>query len=238
MTEQEWLACGDPTPMQEYLWEKFTDRKVRLFRCACCRRFEVELSVDSVLRSAVELGESYADGSITSQQFEAGREDFLSQSGLGSDVLGPRPEHHFGKSVLFAVWPRACTDPRQVNRMACARLRWARVTPWSEFQFQQGKANTLLHAESIAQCSLLRDIFGTLPFRPTLINPSWLAWNDGTILRLAQAIYNDRRFADMPILADALEEAGCTDAEILAHCRGEGPHFRGCWVVDLLLGKK
>lgn len=74
--------------------------------------------------------------------------------------------------------------------------------------------------------------------KESLINPSWLAWNDGTIPRLAQAIYSDRRFSDLPILADAIEEAGCTDAEILAHCRAEGPHVRGCWVVDLLLRKE
>jgi hypothetical protein len=55
---------------------------------------------------------------------------------------------------------------------------------------------------------------------------------------MAQAIYNDRRFSDLPILADALEEAGCTDPDILTHCRGPGPHVRGCWVIDLLLGKE
>ena len=63
-------------------------------------------------------------------------------------------------------------------------------------------------------------------------------WNDGTVRKLAQAIYDDRRFADLPILADALEEAGCADAAILAHCRGGGEYVRGCWVVDLLLGKE
>ena len=58
------------------------------------------------------------------------------------------------------------------------------------------------------------------------------------MLNLAQAIYEERRFGDLPVLADALEEAGCTDADILSHCRGPGPHVRGCWVVDLLLGKQ
>jgi hypothetical protein len=70
-----------------------------------------------------------------------------------------------------------------------------------------------------------------------VINPIWLRWNDGTVVKLAQSIYDERRFTDLPILADALEDAGCADADILAHCRGPGPHVRGCWVVDLLLGK-
>ena len=83
---------------------------------------------------------------------------------------------------------------------------------------------------------LLRDIFGN-PFRPVAVDPAWLVWHDGIIGKLAQRIYDERAFADLPILADALEEAGCTNAELLAHCRHPGPHARGCWAVDLLLGK-
>jgi hypothetical protein len=85
--------------------------------------------------------------------------------------------------------------------------------------------------------AILRDIVGPRPFRPVAVQPSWVQWKDGTILRLAQRIYDDKRFTDLPILADALEEAGCTDADILAHCRSGGQHVRGCWVVDMLLAK-
>jgi hypothetical protein len=84
---------------------------------------------------------------------------------------------------------------------------------------------------------LLRDIFGN-PFRTVTLDPAWLAWNGGTVRKLAQAVYDDRAFDRLPILADALEDAGCTDGEILAHCRSGGEHVRGCWVVDLLLGKE
>ena len=85
-------------------------------------------------------------------------------------------------------------------------------------------------------CRFLRDIFAN-PFRHAQLDPTWLHWNAGTIVKLAQTIYDDRHFDDLPILADALEEAGCTEPAILEHCRGPGPHVRGCWVVDLLLGK-
>jgi hypothetical protein len=85
-------------------------------------------------------------------------------------------------------------------------------------------------------CSLMHDIFGS-PYRSITANPAWLAWNDRTVPKLAQAIYNERAFDRLPILADALEEAGCADAALLDHSRGPGPHVRGCWVVDLLLGK-
>jgi hypothetical protein len=65
----------------------------------------------------------------------------------------------------------------------------------------------------------------------------WLSWNNGTVANLAQTIYDERAFIRLPILGDALEEAGCSEAAMLAHCRGPGPHARGCWVVDLLLGR-
>ena len=94
-----------------------------------------------------------------------------------------------------------------------------------------------------AQCHLLRDIFGN-PFRPASLAPSVLTWNDATVVRLAQATYDERHMPSglldnvrLAVLADALEEAGCQDQEILSHCRSGGEHIRGCWVVDLLLGR-
>jgi hypothetical protein len=85
---------------------------------------------------------------------------------------------------------------------------------------------------------LLRDVFG-YPVLPLLaIDLSWLAWNDGTIPKLAQVADDERAFDCLPFLTDALEEAGCEDADILAHCRQQGEHVRGCWVVDLILGKQ
>jgi hypothetical protein len=83
------------------------------------------------------------------------------------------------------------------------------------------------------QIALLRDIFGN-PFRPAPVDPGWLT---GAVVSLARTMYDSRDFAAMPILADALQESGCDNADVLAHCRGDGPHVRGCWVVDLLLGK-
>ena len=92
-------------------------------------------------------------------------------------------------------------------------------------------------AERLAQADLVRDLFGPLPFRPVSVNRAWLAWDGGTVAKLAAATYEERAFDRLPILADALEEAGCADAELLGHLRGPGPHVRGCWVLDLLLGQ-
>ncbi|MFO0796468.1 MAG: hypothetical protein U0804_03265 [Gemmataceae bacterium] len=87
--------------------------------------------------------------------------------------------------------------------------------------------------EQLAQSLLLRDIVGN-PFRPVAFDP---AWRTEAVVGLARGAYEDRAFDRLPVLADALEDAGCADAAVLAHCRGPGPHVRGCWVVDLVLGK-
>jgi hypothetical protein len=88
----------------------------------------------------------------------------------------------------------------------------------------------------LVQSALLRDIFGN-PFRCATIDLPWLAWNDGAVFKIGRLIYDDRAFDRLPLLADVLEEAGCDNQEILDHCRSTGEHVRGCWVVDLLLGK-
>jgi hypothetical protein len=91
--------------------------------------------------------------------------------------------------------------------------------------------------EKMVQAALLRDLFGN-PVRPRAeTDRGWVAWNGGTVPKLAAALYAERAFGRLPLLADALEDAGCADPDILGHLRGSGPHVRGCWVVDLLLGK-
>jgi hypothetical protein len=85
-------------------------------------------------------------------------------------------------------------------------------------------------------CRLIREIVGN-PFRPRPVRPEWLTWAERTAPRIATAIYQDRAFDRLPILADALEDADCTDLHILGHLRGPGPHVLGCWALDLILGK-
>jgi hypothetical protein len=126
-------------------------------------------------------------------------------------------------------------------------MEWVEAS-WLEQNSVESRALPAAAAASVAECMLsigegfeaaavVREVFGN-PFRPVTIDPVWLSWNDGPVQKIAQAIYEERAFDRMPILADALEDAGCTEQAILAHCRGDGPHVRGCWVVDLLLGKQ
>jgi hypothetical protein len=124
-----------------------------------------------------------------------------------------------------------------------ASLRAAQAAHWIELQEEalseddEQPEQRAARRERRSQCDLLRDLFGN-PFRPMMVEPAWLDWNDGCVAKLARAIYEERKYQDMKILGDALEEAGCGNPDILAHCRQPGEHVRGCWVVDLLLGLK
>ena len=88
-------------------------------------------------------------------------------------------------------------------------------------------------AELKAKAALVRDIFGPLRFRRVSVVPTWLT---PAVVQLARAIYDKGEFCQIPVLADELEKAGCHDQDILSHCRGPGPHVRGCWLLDLMLG--
>jgi hypothetical protein len=102
--------------------------------------------------------------------------------------------------------------------------------------FRNLSRSKLPEPEREGQSRLIRDLFGN-PFRPLpSLAPRWLSWNDGIVLKLAESIYQESAFDRLGILADALEEAGCASADILAHCRQPGEHARGCWAIDLLHG--
>jgi hypothetical protein len=113
----------------------------------------------------------------------------------------------------------------------------ARIAGGVEAQVTTENYDPATRAEIKRHAELFRDIFGS-PFHRVTVDASWLNWNFGTVPAIARHIYDERRFENMSILADALEDAGCGDAAILDHCRGSGPHVRGCWVLDLLLGKE
>ena len=249
MIESEWLACRDPSLMLEFLRGNASDRKLRLFACACARRVLPRTKDRATNRRTIEFAERYADGL-------ASRNDLLGNAWgkpgtLGgvvqrhawdaatdsSDRAAGMLEHQAMESdpVLLAEFDRILDDAwlkRGFNLGEAVRIA-ERSSPadW----IATGKAAK--DAEQTEQARLVRCIFGN-PFSPTVADPAWLAWRDGAIPQLAQALYDDRDFAALPILADALEEASCGDAELLAHLRGSGPHARGCWALDLVLGKR
>jgi hypothetical protein len=127
---------------------------------------------------------------------------------------------------------------RHTVEAEAVRTNWeaAGLTPLS-WGILEDRWETTLAGWNRERCVLLRCIFGN-PFRPATLDDSWLRWNGGIVVQIAESINDERSFGSLPVLADALEEAGCHEADILSHCRHEGPHALGCWVVDLLRGKK
>jgi hypothetical protein len=213
MTEAEWLASSDPIAMLAFLRTKISERKLRLFMCACCRRVWDQL--EEHYRQAVVTAESYADRRLSRQELKNARLEISKIAYQGGDLLPGtiRMDRHayVALCVVLEQLPFAaeqvCTD--------VARL--------------QGKGN-----EASAQANLLRDIVGN-PFRAVSLGSAWLT---PKVLVLAELIYAQRAVNRMPTLANALANAGCTNGDILAHCRQPGEHVRGCWVIDLLVGKR
>jgi hypothetical protein len=228
MTEAEWLAGTDPRPMLDWYGPRATQRKLRLFAAACCRDVW-PLLADRWSREAVETTERFADR-------VADRHDFQVARDTAADVVrwvGQKPGDPAARELaaLAAKAAHAVTLEHPLDAARAASEHAAAVAVRGGTRPDE-RAARALHA------GLLRDLLGPLPFRPLPFDPSWFHWENGGVKRLARDLYEHRRFADgLPALGDALARAGCTDAEVLAHCRGPGPHVRGCWVVDLLLGK-
>jgi hypothetical protein len=97
--------------------------------------------------------------------------------------------------------------------------------------------STIIGLGDRVRCELVREVMGN-PFEPVPLNPRWLHWEDDTVLRVARTLYDTRQFEGLSVLGDALLEAGCGHRDILMHCRQPGPHVRGCWLLDRLLGKQ
>lgn len=215
MTEAEWLAATYPMPMLQLLIGKVSDRKMRLLGVAIARASWDRLE-DERSRRAIDLAELFADGSV-------GIPELQSVVDGAWDV----------RDEMWDAGPEKADDRLWVAEAAALT---SSLREWNRTFHHPGGTDDYypFRLPKPTHCDLIRDIFGN-PFRPVAVVPAWLT---STAVAIAQGIYADRAFERLPILADALQDAGCENADILAHCRGEGPHVRGCWVVDLVLGKQ
>jgi hypothetical protein len=239
MTEAEWLECEDAKEMQRFLCEtlnyhrrKAGRRKLRLFGCACCRQ-HWDFITDSRLRRALEFVERLADEPeikilLDKVEKEVGQAITAIQLRYLTSTSLSREMDRKNVEMLAA---------EAVNTLASSRVDVSSSADRAMRSIvgETDLANHRAWRQRLQEMSLLlRDIFGPMPFRPVTFAP---AWRTATVTSLAQAIYEERAFDRLPILADALEDAGCTHTDILNHCRQPGGHVRGCWVVDLVLGK-
>jgi hypothetical protein len=267
MAEAEWLACDEPTPMLESLGTAANIRKLRLFCCACCHRAAGLLTEDYVrhARNALTVFERHLEGQATDRDLEGawggvygdameaahaiahpGEADYYAISAAANAVDSIR-RNDLAHAVSYAADAVAYDALARSGSPALARIttEWTRrfrLRALSQERWDRDQEDVrrlpeytdARAAERRKQCVMLRDIFGN-PFRPATLHPSWLMH---TVRMLAEGIYADRAFDCLPILADALQDAGCENWDILNHCRGEGPHVRGCWVVDQVLNKE
>jgi hypothetical protein len=253
MNGAEWLSCDDPCRMLAFLGPRASARKRRLHLCGGCRQLW-HLLYDDGSRQAVEVGERHADGEATPQDMRAA--DWSSEPAAWMQFLhvqslrffGPDgeipPDIHrlIGAGILTEEAYRSdgdrveVADPGGLNRVRAA----AKLAEWcvgEHMDFDDRMTGFFTReAEQVRWPggALIRDLFGN-PFCPVTFDRRW---RTSDVLGLAQAIYEDRVFERLPILADALMDAGCENEDIIAHCRSDGPHVRGCWVVDLVLGRE
>jgi hypothetical protein len=220
MTRDDWLVCGDPERMLSFLRERVSGRKLRLFACAWGRDVWRQLS-DERSRDAILIAERFADGEATFAELRAAHRDALDVC-LAFQLIPRRRRDGANRRETYGNWTakaaaevaRCASDPELDVRAVGDSIPWKSATRY-------------------ALSNHLRDIFN--PFRSTTFDPQW---RTSTALALAQYAYDSGDFSAMPILADALQDAGCGDDEVLNHCRGEFPHVRGCWVLDAILGRE
>jgi hypothetical protein len=224
MTEAEWLTSADPEAMLLFLSERqASDRKVRLFGCACVRRVWGDLA-DDKLRRAVEVAERFADGGATAKQLEAARKRSAALCEGVGDIIA---DH--GPMAVSAICEKSAVSfvPSESSLAVAAEARSDEGADWDEAHKK----------EQEAQAATIRDLFAN-PFRfITLIS----AHRTHNVVSLARAAYDEWQLPSgeldaqrLAILADALEEAGAP-GELTAHLRSPGPHVRGCWALDLVL---
>jgi hypothetical protein len=226
--------------MLAHLRGNASERKLRLFAAACCRRVW-HLLPDARGRRAVGVAERYADGEADGEDLRLvviGAENVAEALAASSSTASEEAEASAAFAALnTTLLPEHAADCSAAN--ACSALFHAATAAGAS------SVASARDGERAKQCQLLRCIFGPLPFREVRIDPSLLTTNDGLVAKLARAAYEDRTLpagmlegACLLVLADALEDAGLTDAEVLTHLRSGGPHVRGCWAIDALLGQK
>jgi hypothetical protein len=219
VNEQRWLRARKPQPMLAYIGKREwgTPRQDRLFAAACCRRI-IHLMPSKAIRSGIEIAEEFADGKASQRRLFNAFER-AGKAHAQRDKTDPTGAKAFAAlAVHFSCSFEIGYDLTELLDAVYSATVCDPDNPEEEDRYQ---------------VQLIRDIYGN-PFRPVAFQPDW---RTSTTVGLAQSLYESRDFDRVPILADALEEAGCDSPDVLAHCRADAPHVRGCWVMDLVLGK-
>lgn len=220
MTEIEWMTSQDPVSMLRFVKSSMpSERKTRLFNVEICRHFWEYLPEAS--RALLLKSEARADALAERRTDET---DLCQQA---NDIVALLDRQYPAKQFPS----REVRIQRDSAAAACYAVMPNELFGAAGYFWEIDPATIELHP------IIIRDVFGSR-FRPTSLDPSWLTWNDGTILKLAKDIYDKSEFGRLPELANALEYAGCQNSNLLDHCRQPVEHVRGCWAVDQILDKE
>lgn len=211
LTEEHWLASVEPDEMVGFLGERGTQRRWQLFACLCCWRILPLL--DERGRNAVSVAERQAEGLATPEEMREAN----SEASMGS----------------VAAWQQVRTGGDRTLASAAQAALYSLSLPRRAYVYVGNAVGTSSTAERAAQCQLLRELFGN-PFRPFVFDP---VWGSPIVLAIAAQLYDRESFDELPVLADALEDAGCDDPQLLGHLRAAITHYRGCWALDAVLDK-
>jgi hypothetical protein len=250
MTESDWFASISPEPMLEHLGKGASPRKRLLFACACVRRIWPILE-DERLRKCVTVAERFADGKISvrvlakarrlARRERRKRETQEQREGNWRARAARAAAQAIGallaKGGPILIAPSDVRDPPDVVSATRSARTAARAAEAEREENLGGVIKPIRRLASHDAVELMHEIFGN-PFRLLALDPRWLDWKKRMVPRMARVIYRKRCFRNLPVLADALEKGGCCDDALLSHCRAPMEHVRGCWVVDLLLGKQ
>ena len=230
MTEEQWRLSADPDIMISALRNVTSSRKWKLFGCACCRRFWHLMPEPN--RRLVEVLERYVDGQATEDRWSSALRSRVSIDDTGWNTKSKTLESYVLYLAAEAVETLVMTIA-PIGLPSAVSEALAYVATPQTYPKETQEWHAVKRIEAAFQAELLRDVFGPLA-RPLPFHTAWLT---DEVRAIAQSTYDNQNYAAMPKLADALERAGCRNEAVLGHCRGTSPHVRGCWVIDLLLGK-
>jgi hypothetical protein len=221
MAMPAWLERAAPSALGAFLGTTASPRKRGLFLRHLCRCF-AELFTDPRSLAALDAADRFEAGEIDEPAYRA-----AVAAVAAAEAAAEADGHHWRvRNATYIV--RTVADQVYSKGLLPEMI--------SFFGPSNSRHSTSKKRTARAVRLVFFEHFGDIR-RPAALDPKWLAWNHGTVPAIARRIDNERAFGDLPILADALEDAGCTDPDILGHCRGPGPHVRGCWAIDRVLGR-
>lgn len=236
MTEEEWLTSQDPQPLAVYLFDWANPRKLRLWACACGREASSSYQ-NPLIGQVLDLFEGVAEGDRRREE-QQGPISELQWSKEGEQAAG---FSQVVDGIACSQWIDMVKGHEELFALGLLHLAFGQAYRACPMAQPEGPTapptdpewRSVYSTALKKQSATARDIFNN-PFRPVVFDSRW---RTSTVLALAEMSYADRAFDRLPILADALQDAGCEHPDVLTHCRGPGPHARGCWVIDGILGK-